>query len=156
MVHRDAPSGTQKILFEGTWRGDSALRQISNVILMRGEKLLLGWRGRNRRAYANRWAVPGGHIEPGETPEQAGVREIQEELGVTVTDLHRLKPIDISNASGPVIFHMFAAWQWEGGEPSPRGDEHSKLRWFDVEQACRLDDLALDEYRASFRSLAQY
>ena len=92
----------------------------------------------------------------GETPEQAAVREIQEELGVTVTGLRRLEPIDITNASGPVIFHMFAAWQWLGGEPSLRGDEHSKLRWFDVEEACRLDDLALEEYRTSFRSLAKY
>ena len=36
-----------------------------------------------------------------------------------------------------------------------RGDEHSELRWFNVEEACSLDDLALDEYRASFRSLVQ-
>ncbi len=143
------------MLFEETWRGDSVLRQISNVILTREERLLLGWRGRNRQAYSNRWAVPGGHVMSGETPEQAAVREIQEELGVTVTGLRRLEPIEITNASGPVIFHMFAAWQWLGGEPSLRGDEHSKLRWFDVEQACRLNDLALDEYRASFRSLAQ-
>ena len=144
------------MLFEETWRGDSVLRQISNVILTREERLLLGWRGRNRQAYSNRWAVPGGHVMSGETPEQAAVREIQEELGVTVTGLRRLETIDITNASGPVIFHMFAAWQWLGGEPSLRGDEHSKLRWFDVEEACRLDDLALDEYRTSFRSLAKY
>ena len=122
---------------------------------MRGERLLLGWRGRDRRAYSNCWAVPGGHVEPGETPEQAAVREIQEELGVTVTDLRRLKPISITEASGPVIFHLYAAWQWIGGEPSTWGDEHSELRWFNVEEACSLDDLALDEYRASFRSLVQ-
>ncbi len=36
-----------------------------------------------------------------------------------------------------------------------RSDEHSELRWFNVEEACSLDDLALDEYRASFRSLVQ-
>ncbi len=129
------------------------LRLISNVILMRGEKLLLGWRGRNRRAYSDCWAVPGGHVVSGETPEQAAVREIQEELGVTVTDLRQLEPIKITNASGPVVFHMFATWQWLGGEPSMQGGEHSELRWFNVEEACRLDALALDEYRVSFRSL---
>lgn len=76
-------------------------------------------------------------------------------LGVTVTDLRQLEPINITNASGPVVFHMFAAWQWLGGEPSMQGDEHSELRWFTVEEACRLDALALDEYRVSFRSLAR-
>lgn len=130
-------------------------RRISNVILMRGEKLLLGWRGRNRRAYSDCWAVPGGHVESGETPDQAAVREIQEELGVTITDLRQIEPINITNASGPVVFYMFAAWQWLGGEPSMQGDEHSELRWFSVEEACSLDALALDEYRASFQSLAR-
>ena len=32
--------------------------------------------------------------------------------------------------------------------------EHSQLCWFNVEEACSLDSLALDGYRASFRSLA--
>ena len=32
------------------------------------------------------------------------------------------------------------------------GNEHSELRWFDVEESCSLDTLALDECRVSFRS----
>ncbi len=83
------------------------------------------------------------------------MREIQEELGVTVTDLHRLKPISFVHANGPGIIHMFTTSQWIGGEPSRKSDEISELRWFYVEEACSLDTLALDGYRVSFRSLAQ-
>lgn len=33
------------------------------------------------------WSFPKGHIEPGETPEEAMVREVQEETGLEVTDI---------------------------------------------------------------------
>ena len=36
------------------------------------------------------WALPSGEIEPGETPEQAAVREVQEEVGLTTTAERRL------------------------------------------------------------------
>ena len=34
---------------------------------------------------ANDWIPPGGHIEPGETPSEAAIREMKEELGVEIT-----------------------------------------------------------------------
>ena len=44
---------------------------------------------------ADDWISPGGHIEPGETPSQASIREMQEELGIDITpDL--LEPWDLS------------------------------------------------------------
>ena len=48
-------------------------------------QLLLGRRAGGRAFYPGVWDVPGGHCEPGEPPEQALVRELREELGVTPT-----------------------------------------------------------------------
>ncbi len=46
-------------------------------------RLLLIKRGHEPEA--GRWSVPGGRIEPGESDEQALVREVREETGLTVT-----------------------------------------------------------------------
>lgn len=43
-------------------------------------KIYLGWHKK-----ADDWIPPGGHIEPGETPSEAAIREMQEELGTTIT-----------------------------------------------------------------------
>jgi mutator protein MutT len=60
-----------------------AIKPSVNVYVINGGKLLL-----SRRANTG-WAdgmlcAPGGHVEQGETPTQAMIREIEEELGVTV------------------------------------------------------------------------
>jgi hypothetical protein len=42
---------------------------------------------------------------------------------------------------------MYAVTAWDGGEPTLLGDEHTELRWFTLDAATVLPDLALEEYR---------
>lgn len=44
---------------------------------------------------ADDWIPPGGHIEPGETPSSAAIREMKEELGVDITE-DMIEPFDLS------------------------------------------------------------
>jgi 8-oxo-dGTP diphosphatase len=128
--------------------------EISNVILTRGNNLLLGLRSPFRKNYPDCWAVPGGHLLKNESAEEAAVREIREELGVDVTGLSVLPPINTISSGNEITFHMFATSEWTGGEPKIKNDEHSKLQWFSVDDACQLEPLALSEYKSRFRSLS--
>ena len=40
--------------------------------------------------YPNMWDVPGGHVEPGETPKQCIIREMKEEMDIDLKDFHLL------------------------------------------------------------------
>lgn len=43
-------------------------------------------RGESEAYYPNHWTLPGGRVETGESPEQALVREVKEELGIKLAN----------------------------------------------------------------------
>lgn len=55
------------------------------------------------------WELPGGFIDPGETPEEAAVRELEEETGYSVLKLHSLGAFYPSFGSTNEKIHLFAA-----------------------------------------------
>jgi 8-oxo-dGTP diphosphatase len=102
--------------------------------------VLLGRRAANREFYPDVWDVPGGHLEPGESSEQALVRELREEIGVTPTAWASLGEFreSLPGGNGSIVLHLYAVTSWNGAPRNLSPEEHSEVAWFAVEDACRL------------------
>ncbi|KUJ41926.1 (deoxy)nucleoside triphosphate pyrophosphohydrolase [Streptomyces sp. NPDC093228] len=89
---------------------------------------------------AGRWELPGGKVEPGESPEQALVRELREELGVTAEPVERV-PGEWALKPGYVL-RIWLARLLEGA-PEPLED-HDELRWLTPDEVWDVDWLDQD------------
>jgi 8-oxo-dGTP diphosphatase len=101
------------------------------VIVVRDAKVLLGLRQGSHGA--GTWALPGGHLEFGETVETCAVREVLEETGLVI-DQVRAGPFtnDVMAAEGKHYVTLFVIADNAVGEPEVR--EPAKCRrwaWFD-------------------------
>ena len=117
--------------------------EIVVAVLRRHGRVLLCHRSPQRAWYPNVWDLPGGHVEAGEVPERALVRELAEELGISIA-----QPSD-----GPTAviatdeFHM-QVWlveSWAGVPTNTAPDEHDQLVWANLGEAQDLE-LAHTDY----------
>ena len=113
----------------------SKIVEVAAAILLRegprGTEFLLAQRPPGK-VYAGYWEFPGGKVEPGETLRQALVREIQEELGVTIDCAWPWLSCQFTYPHATVRLKFFRARSWHG-EISPI--EHSGFVWVKIGDA---------------------
>jgi len=95
----------------------------ASVALIDRDKVLLIQRA--RKPYFGMWSLPGGRLEPGETPEQAAEREIMEEVGLSVWRLHPIRRMLLGE--GRFVLQVYATEAFEGEIVA--SDEVSAWRW---------------------------
>ena len=74
------------------------------------------------------WEFPGGKIRSGETPREALVRELAEEIGVEVTDSRLFMSLSHEYPDRCVEIDFFLIDEWHG---DAHGQEGQRLRWVD-------------------------
>src|SRR3546814_446030 len=96
--------------------------------LVDGDGRLLVQRRPEGRSMAGLWEFPGGKIEAGETPEQALVRELAEELAIDVEAACLAPACFASEALGDkhLLLLLYVCRKWRG---TPQAVHASALRW---------------------------
>jgi 8-oxo-dGTP pyrophosphatase MutT (NUDIX family) len=104
-----------------------AKTSIAVAALERDGLVLLAHRHPSRRWYPDCWDLVGGHVEAGELPHEAVVRECLEELAVQV---HDLAPFPMTISDPNLDVHAFVVTRWDREPVIAAPEELDDLRWF--------------------------
>jgi len=80
------------------------------------------------KSMAGLWEFPGGKVEQGERPEETLIRELNEELGIAVTE-PCLAPLTFASHSYPdfhLLMPLYVCRRWEG---TVRAMEGQRIKW---------------------------
>ena len=100
------------------------------ALVNRDQRLLIAQRPAGK-PLAGLWEFPGGKIEPGESPEQTIVRELQEELAI-ITTASALTPLTFAShqyADFHLLMPLYVCREWRG-TPSPM--EAQQIAWVQI------------------------
>ena len=111
------------------------------ALIWEGDRFLACQRPANK-ARALLWEFVGGKVEPGETPEEALIRECREELAVTVQPKDVFMTVIHEYPDLTVRLILFNAAIAEG---TPQLLEHNDLRWIKTSQIDELEFCPADE-----------
>lgn len=108
----------------------SKIVEVAAAVMLRadGSEFLLAQRPEGK-VYAGYWEFPGGKVEPGETVRAALVRELHEELGISVTACSPwlTRVFTYPHATVRLNFWRVTAWDGEIGITAPL--EHAAVDW---------------------------
>jgi len=107
------------------------LEVVCGLIFQHGR--VLATRRDPKRAYGLKWEFPGGKLEEKESPREALLRELVEELDFKVRIIEQLDPVSFSENDFELILMPFLCVP--GQDFAPRPIDHTEIRWILPEEA---------------------
>lgn len=111
-------------------RAPVATVTIAVALIRKNKRILVGKRPENKML-GGLWELPGGKLQPGESPQQALVREVREETGLDVTTGESLGVIRHTYSHFKLVMHAFSCEVIRGRARAHACDE---LRWVNEDQ----------------------
>jgi 8-oxo-dGTP pyrophosphatase MutT (NUDIX family) len=100
------------------------------------------------RRRPDEWVLPKGHVEPGETPEEAAIREVEEEAGVVAALERHLEDVPLPGRADERRVRFFLL-RYERAHPAGEGRE---VAWLPLDAAAAR--LAFEDARRVLRAAA--
>jgi 8-oxo-dGTP pyrophosphatase MutT (NUDIX family) len=113
-----------------------------------GTAFVLTRRASHLRSHRGQWALPGGRCDEGETPVAAALRELQEELGLTLGPEHVLGQLDDYPTRSGYLITPVVLWSPGGAVITPSPDEVAsvhRIALSHIERADAFDFTAIPE-----------
>lgn len=124
---------------ETEWRNAMKTVRVVAAVIRKDDKIFATQRGYGE--FKDGWEFPGGKIEAGESPEQALVREIKEELDTDISVGERIDTIEFDYPN----FHLSMDCFWcEILQGELELKEHESARWLSKEKLYSVDWLPAD------------
>ncbi len=108
------------------------------AILERNGQMLIGQR-RPGGSHALKWEFPGGKVESGESPEQAIIRELREELAIEASGVQEIHRYEYAYEGKRPLLLVFLRVQTFTGEPTNQA--FAKIAWARPSDFARYDFL---------------
>lgn len=136
-------------------KNSPTLMVVVAVALVRSDGRILMQRRRPEKQHGGLWEFPGGKVESGETPENALIREIEEELAVRL-NRQALAPLTFASApredaGGPIVILLYTCSEWTG---DPQALDADALDWYLPSELSALSMPPLDVVLARALKLA--
>ncbi|HZV72574.1 MAG TPA: NUDIX hydrolase [Conexibacter sp.] len=131
------PSRAKRKPLRGGRRGDEQERSAGGVVV-RGEEAIVIVPTRRGAQGQRVLALPKGHVDPGETPDQTALREVREETGVEARLVEKLGEVryfyqrEGKRIFKRVTFYLFA---YSSGSLDDHDDEVEEARWMPLTEA---------------------